>query len=42
MLRVPLIPLKKNHKTQVLFMFLFLVVFLLNLFIILPVLNKEY
>jgi ankyrin repeat protein len=36
MLRVPLIPLKRNHKTQALFLMLFLVVYLLNMFIILP------
>lgn len=36
MLKVPLIPLKKNHKTQALFMSLFLVVFILNLLVILP------
>ena len=36
MLKVPLIPLKKNHKTQTLFMSLFLIVFLLNMVVILP------
>jgi hypothetical protein len=41
MLRVPLIPLKRNHKTQFLFMSLFLVVFLINLFIIFPTLDES-
>ena len=36
MLRVPLIPLKRNHKTQVLFMTLFIIVAILNMFILLP------
>ena len=36
MLKVPLIPLRKNHKTQTLFMSLFIIVFLLNMFVILP------
>ena len=38
MFRVPLVPLKRNHKTQTLFMSLFGVVLLLNICIILPVL----
>jgi len=36
MMKVPLIPLKRNHKTQSLFLSLFFVVVLLNTFIILP------
>jgi F0F1-type ATP synthase membrane subunit a len=36
MMKVPLIPLKRNHKTQTLFLSLFLAIFLLNLFVVLP------
>ena len=39
MLRVPLIPLKRNHKTQTLFIFLFGIVHVVNMFIILPTLS---
>ena len=38
MLRVPLIPLHRNHKTQALFLVLFSVVYLANMFVVLPVL----
>jgi ankyrin repeat protein len=38
MLRVPLIPLKRNIKTQILFMTLFLVLVALNMLVILPTL----
>lgn len=41
MMRVPLIPLKRNHKTQALFLTMFTVIFLLNLFVILPMLEAE-
>jgi hypothetical protein len=41
MLRVPLIPLHKNHKTQILFMGLFVVVLILNLFITLPTIHDD-
>ena len=37
MFRVPLVPLKRNHKTQALFMLLFGTVLILNLCIIIPV-----
>ena len=40
LLRVPLIPLKRNHKTQALFLFLFFTVYMLNLFIIQPTLEN--
>lgn len=40
MLRVPLIPLKRNHKTQFLFMSLFFLVCVLNMFILLPTLRN--
>jgi len=36
MLRVPLIPLKRNHKTQALFMTLFSIICIINMFILLP------
>ena len=36
MMKVPLIPLKRNHKTQILFLSLFLAIYLLNLFVVLP------
>lgn len=36
MMKVPLIPLKRNHKTQMLFLSLFLAIYLLNLFVVLP------
>lgn len=39
MLRSPLVPLKKNHRTQALFLFLFLAIFFLNLLIVLPTLD---
>jgi len=39
LLRVPLIPLQRNHKTQALFVFLFFTVYALNLFIIQPTLE---
>lgn len=42
MLRVPLIPLKKNHKTQLLFLTLFAIVHLLNMVVILPTLEVNY
>jgi hypothetical protein len=42
MLRVPLIPLKKNHKTQLLFLSLFGVVHLLNMLVILPTLQVDF
>ena len=44
MLRVPLIPLKRNHKTQVLFMSLFIIICVINMFILLPTVRngKEY
>lgn len=41
MLRVPLIPLKRNHKTQMLFLTLFFVIFFANLMIILPTLSEK-
>lgn len=41
MLRVPLIPLKRNIKTQVLFMTLFLVLVTLNMLVILPTMETE-
>jgi hypothetical protein len=41
MLRVPLIPLRKNHKTQVLFMGLFVVILLLNMMITLPTIHDN-
>lgn len=34
--KTPLVPLKKNHKTQVLFVFLFSLLLLSQIFIILP------
>ena len=34
--KTPLVPLRKNHKTQVLFVFLFSLLLLSQLFIILP------
>lgn len=40
LLRIPLTPLKRNHKTQCLFVMLFLVVYLLSLLIIQPKLAK--
>lgn len=39
MLRSPLIPLEKNHRTQALFLTLFLAIFFLNMLIVLPTLN---
>lgn len=39
MLRVPLIPLKKNHKTQALFLFLFSLVYVLSLGVVIPALG---
>lgn len=36
MIKVPLVPLKRNHKTQALFLSLFLVIYLLNFLVILP------
>lgn len=41
MLKVPLIPLKRNHKTQFLFMGLFVVVLALNLLITLPTIHDD-
>jgi len=41
MLRVPLIPLKRNHKTQFLFMSLFMIVFVLNMAVIIPTVNPD-
>lgn len=41
MLKVPLIPLRRNHKTQVLFMSLFVVVLCLNLLITLPTIHDD-
>jgi hypothetical protein len=39
MLRVPLIPLKKSHKTQALFIFMMALVYFLNAFIIFPTMD---
>mmetsp|Transcript_4711 Transcript_4711/g.8042 ORF Transcript_4711/g.8042 Transcript_4711/m.8042 type:complete len:247 (+) Transcript_4711:2029-2769(+) len=36
MIKVPLVPIKRNHRTQTLFISLFLLIFVLNLLIILP------
>ena len=36
MFRSPMVPLKRNHKTQSLFLSLFALVLVLNMFIILP------
>ena len=36
MFRSPMVPLKRNHRTQALFLFLFMVIFVLNLLIVLP------
>lgn len=36
MIKTPLKPLRKNHKTQVLFVFLFIVIFFTQLFVVIP------
>ena len=41
MLKVPLIPLKKNHKTQVLFLFMMTVIYALNMLIIFPTMDPK-
>ena len=36
MVRTPLVPLRKNHKTQTLFIFLFIILYLTQMFLIVP------
>ena len=36
MVRTPLVPLRQNHKTQLLFVFLFLFVYFTQLFLVIP------
>jgi palmitoyltransferase len=41
MIRVPLVPLRPNHRTQILFLSLFLVIYVLNMITILPTLEPH-
>jgi len=36
MVRLPLVPLKRNYRTQILLIFLLLIIWLLNTIVILP------